>query len=88
VTKVFRRGLDQQPGPALSAATGMPSRNDLDLQSFSASPDGREIAFTSAAGGHTSIWSMNTDGTGVVELAGYDASRFPFSCSSLTWTPG
>lgn len=87
VTRVFRRGLDQQAGPLVGAAAGMPSRNDLDVQSFSVSPDGREIAFIGATGGHTSVWSMNTDGTGVVELAGYDPRQFPYSSASLAWTP-
>lgn len=87
VAKVFRRGLTDQSGTALSLSTGIPTRTDLDLQSFAVSPDGREIAFLVASGGRTSVWVMNSDGTGVAQLASYDPSAFPYSAASLTWTP-
>ena len=87
VAKVFVRSLTQQPASGLSAAGAMPTRNDLDLQSFAVSPDGREIAFLSSAGGHTSVWWMNSDGTGVTQLATYDPGRFPYSATDLSWTP-
>jgi Tol biopolymer transport system component len=51
------------------------------------SADGRQVAFLSATGGHTSIWSMNSDGTGLAMRAAYDPQRFPFALSALTWTP-
>lgn len=87
VAKVFVRSLAQQAPPSLNAAGAIPVRNDLDLQSFAVSPDGREIAFIGAAGGHTSVWWMNADGTGVTQLTAYDSSRFPYSATDLSWTP-
>lgn len=86
-SKVFRRGLTDQGATGVTLTGGMPTRTDLDLQSFQVSPDGRQIAFLVASGGNTSVWVMNSDGTGVAQLAAYDASTFPFSCTSLNWTP-
>jgi Tol biopolymer transport system component len=87
VAKVFRRGLTDQGSTALTLSAGIPARTDLNLQSFTVSPDGRQIAFVVASGGHTAVWVMNSDGTGVAQLAGYDSSSFPYSAASLNWTP-
>jgi Bacterial Ig-like domain/WD40-like Beta Propeller Repeat len=87
MARVFRRGLGEQAGGALTSAGAMPTRSDLDIQSYAVSPDGREIAFLVGSGGRTSVWQMNSDGTGVVELASYDQRTFPYSAAALTWTP-
>jgi hypothetical protein len=87
VARIFRRGLGEQVGSAPSAVNAMPARTDLDLHSFAVSPDGREIAFVAGSGGGASVWKMNSDGTGVIELARYDHAGFPYTATSLSWTP-
>ncbi|HEX4212045.1 MAG TPA: Ig-like domain-containing protein [Candidatus Dormibacteraeota bacterium] len=87
VAKIFQGGLDETTPAALSAGDGMPSQGGIVPGSFSVSPDGREIAFLTAKNGRTDLWWMNTDGTGLAQLAAFGVKKFPYSCTAVGWTP-
>ncbi|HSR26550.1 MAG TPA: hypothetical protein VLW53_23560, partial [Candidatus Eisenbacteria bacterium] len=87
VSRVFRFGVSGGSPHALTAAGGMPSGPDVQVQAFSPSPDGHQLAFLADAGGHAVVWTMNADGTGVTQLTDPDLGRFPYSSRDVAWTP-
>jgi WD40 repeat protein len=83
ITKIYRAAV--QPTQLPSSASGIPA-GGLSVQTFSPSPDGRQLAFVAAT--RTSpgaVWVMNADGTGLADLAG---SAFSAQASQIAWNPG
>jgi Tol biopolymer transport system component len=70
------------PPAALTIALAIPSGVTLDVADPVPSPDGHQIAFVS----QDQVWLMNADGTRPTALTRFDASTFPFSCSTPAWT--
>lgn len=87
VTRVFRFAVGDGSPHALTAAAGMPGGQDVQVQAFSPSPDGHQVAFLADAGGRAGVWTMNADGTGLTQLTDPDLGRFPYSSRDVAWTP-
>jgi dipeptidyl aminopeptidase/acylaminoacyl peptidase len=86
-TRIFRRGVGESTNQPLSPANGMPAGAGISVRSFSVSADGRQIAFLATYGGQTTVWLMNSDGTGLIELAVANSPIFPYVPSHVGWTP-
>lgn len=90
----FRRGGDDAPGLAWTRADGTGDGflvGDLLLEEVEAetaglswSPDGTRLAFAGASeAGHSAIYVVRADGTGLTELVGTDGVRHAWP----TWSP-
>ncbi len=83
VTKIYRAAV--QPTELPSPTSGIPSGR-LSVQTFSPSPDGRQIAFVAATPTSPgAVWVMNADGTGLADLVG---PTFSAQASQIAWNPG
>jgi Bacterial Ig-like domain len=87
VTRIFRFAVNDRSPHALTASAGMPSGQDVQVVTFSPSPDGHQLAFLGDVAGRAGVWTMNADGSGVTRLTDPDPARFPYSSKGVAWTP-
>lgn len=85
--RIFRRGVGEATNQPLSAANGLPAGAGISVESFSVSADGRQIALLADYGGKVTVWLMNSDGTGLIQLATADSQIFPYTPNRVGWTP-
>lgn len=86
-TRIFRRSVGEASSQPLSAANGLPLGAGISVESYSVSADGRQIAFLADYGGKVTVWLMNSDGTGLLQLASADSQLFPYVPNRVGWTP-
>jgi hypothetical protein len=87
-SRLFRFAAGQPPPSSLTAAAGMPASSSVSVGDLSPSPDGRQVAFVSAANGAApEVWLMNADGTGLTQLTAFQPDQFPYQCDEVAWTP-
>ena len=86
-TRIFRRGVGEATSQPLSAANGLPLGAGISVESFSVSADGRQIAFLADYGNKVTAWLMNSDGTGLTNLASANSQIFPYVPNRVGWTP-
>jgi hypothetical protein len=86
-TRIFRRSVGEPSNQPLSAANGLPLGAGISVESYSVSADGRQIAFLADYGGKVTVWLMNSDGTGLLQLTSADSQLFPYVPNRVGWTP-
>ncbi len=88
VTRAFRLSVGEPATGSLSIAQAIPSPRDVEVRDPAPSPDGHQLAFLAPTAGGDQVWVMNVDGTGLVQLTGFDLRSFPYACAAPAWTPG
>jgi Tol biopolymer transport system component len=82
--RVFRINPALPPSRLTATAAIGPSA-DGDAFLPHPSPDGHQIAFLFGAVESAQVWLMNSDGTRLSRLTGFDSEAFPYSCRALHW---